>query len=518
MIRDAVQEEVATLISRREMVQNVTGALVAPLVLSRAEAQVTPDIVKYASEIEPLVVLIEKVPREKAAEMVVEQLNRGMTHRQLMAALFLAGVRNVNPRPPGFALHCVFVIHSAHLLGQHAPSDSRLLPLFYALDNFKTAQDRDAKQAAGDYTMRAMSGALPGARDAATDFAAAMESWDLERAERAVVSLARADAAAVTVDKLRRYGARDFRNIGHKAIYVANASRTLDAIGWQYAEPVLRSLVLSLLDFGMEQEVNGYKLADQCYGANLQRVADTFKRLPANWDSKQGDQTATRELLELWRTSTPEEMCADVAKRLTTSKARAGAVWDAVHLASAEIAMRVQGRAGIVGIHAVSSANGLRHAYSVSKAPETRYLLTLQGVGWMGQFQTAANQRESLRTVKITELEPSGGTVSTEEAIAEIFAGIPARADASAGQILRLARETQNRDAVLNAALKLTVTKGDEVHYYKYLAALMEDIPQVSGAWQPYLTAAVAYYAKGLSHPESEPMRRAREAMKSLKA
>ena len=45
-----------------------------------------------------------------------------------------------------------------------------------------------------------------------------------------------------------RYGARDFRDIGHKAIYVANAWRTLQTIGWQHAEPVLRSLAYALLD------------------------------------------------------------------------------------------------------------------------------------------------------------------------------------------------------------------------------------------------------------------------------
>ena len=44
------------------------------------------------------------------------------------------------------------------------------------------------------------------------------------------------------VRDLLRYGARDFRAIGHKAIYVANSCRTLESIGWQHAEPVLRSL------------------------------------------------------------------------------------------------------------------------------------------------------------------------------------------------------------------------------------------------------------------------------------
>ena len=57
---------------------------------------------------------------------------------------------------------------------------------------------------------------------------------------------------------------------GHRP---ADACRTLHAIGWQYAEPVLRSLVLALLDFKRDQKMNGYALDDQCYAQNLKRVA-----------------------------------------------------------------------------------------------------------------------------------------------------------------------------------------------------------------------------------------------------
>src|SRR5438876_10067953 len=145
------------MISRRDMFH---GLLASPLLLSRTDAQLTPDAVKFRPEIEPLVSLIENTPREKCAEMAVEQLRRGVSYRQLLAALFLAGIRNVNPRPPGFAMHCVFVIHSAHLISLEAPADSRLLPLFYVLDDFKASQDRDAHQSSGDYTMREIRGPL----------------------------------------------------------------------------------------------------------------------------------------------------------------------------------------------------------------------------------------------------------------------------------------------------------------------------------------------------------------------
>ena len=144
------------MLTRRQLLPALS-----PVLLTRSQAEVTPDLFRFRPEIEPLVALIERTPREKCAEMAVEQLRRGVSYRQFLAALFLAGLRNVNPRPPGFALHCVFIIHSAHLLGLEAPPDARLLPLFFALDDFKKAQDRDAKAAAGDYTMYALTGSLP---------------------------------------------------------------------------------------------------------------------------------------------------------------------------------------------------------------------------------------------------------------------------------------------------------------------------------------------------------------------
>ena len=504
-------------ISRRDLFHGLTGALATPLLLHRADAQVTPEILKFRPEIEPLVSLIERAPREQCAAMAVEQLRRGVSYRQLLAALFLAGIRNVNPRPPGFAMHCVFVIHSAHLISLEAPADSRLLPLFYALDNFKTAQERDARQPSGDYTMRAIGGRLPAAERAAAELTAALEAWEPERAERAVVTLARHRSAGEVFEMLWRYGARDYRNIGHKAIYVANAFRTLQAIGWQHAEPVLRSLVLALLDFGREQQVNGYAVDDQCYGGNLKRLKETFSRLSDAWVAEQPDPDATRSILGVIRESTPEEACADVASRLVKGKAGAGAIWDAAHLAGAELRMRCGRPAAIVGIHAVTAVNGLRHAYLAASDPQTRFLLLLQGVGWMGQFRKFAESRQDgLRAFPITNLEPSTEAAPLDRALQETFAGIPSDLDASAARALRLARELPSRQAFLSAALRLTLAKADEVHYYKYLAALVEDIPLVSPDWQPHLAAAAVYYTKGANDPEPLPMKRAREALRAL--
>jgi hypothetical protein len=133
----------------------------------------------------------------------------------------------------------------------------------------------------------------------------------------------------------------------------------------------------------------------------------------------------------------------------------------------------------------------------------------------MGQFRKAAEAREeNLRDIKITALEPSADDGKLED----IFAGIPAKIDESATQVMRLSRDVQARQAFLTAALRLMLSKADEVHYYKYLAALIEDIPMASPQWQPHLAAAVVYYAKGAGDSDSVPMKRAREALKGLPA
>jgi hypothetical protein len=70
-------------LSRRRVLESFAGALTAPLLLSRAEAEVTPEVAKFRPEMEPLVALIERTPREKCAEMAVDQLRRGVSYRRL---------------------------------------------------------------------------------------------------------------------------------------------------------------------------------------------------------------------------------------------------------------------------------------------------------------------------------------------------------------------------------------------------------------------------------------------------
>src|SRR5947207_15527803 len=91
--------------------------------VSAAEAKLEPDIVRFNPEIEPLVRFLEDTPRERLLEEAGAKIKRGLSYHDLLAALLLAGVRNIQPRPVGFKFHAVLVVNSAHLASL-SPHDS----------------------------------------------------------------------------------------------------------------------------------------------------------------------------------------------------------------------------------------------------------------------------------------------------------------------------------------------------------------------------------------------------------
>ena len=215
--------------------------------VSAADAQLDPNLVRFDPAIEPIVRLLEETPRDRLLEEVAFRIHHGLTYREVLAALLLAGVRNVQPRPVGFKFHAVLVVNSAHLASLASPESDRWLPIFWALDYFKDSQARNVRE--GNWHLGPIDeAAVPPSHKAKAAFIEAMNNWDEAAADTAVAGLARSAKPNEIFEIFCRFGARDFREIGHKAIYVANSWRTLQHIGWHNAEPVLRSLAYALLD------------------------------------------------------------------------------------------------------------------------------------------------------------------------------------------------------------------------------------------------------------------------------
>ena len=473
---------------------------------SAAETGVTPDMVRFTPDIEPFVRLIEDTPREQCIEAVAERITSGATYQQLLAATFLAGIRNVNPQPPGFKFHCVFLAHAANYLAQSAPVEERFLPLFWVLDVFKKSQADDVRE--GDFLLREHPGPLPDGAIAESEFRDAMDDWDELRADAAVTALARSGDPRQVFNMLWAYGARDYRNLGHKAIFVANAWRTLDAIGWQHAEPTLRSLVLGLLDFGKTEVVNDYGLDDQAYPANVELVASHLNALPGHWHGGTTNDSATQALLGPLRDGSTDAACALAVQSLRDGTCEGQAVWDAVHLIASELMMR---QPGIAGIHAVTSVNGLRFAYEHTNDPQTKLLMLLQGVGWMGQFRNYMKPDKD-NDLRIDAMVPDDIASNAEEAAESIYAMVSDDRDAAARMAFAYAQKHDAND-LFAMGRRLVFLKSSEHHHLKWPAALFEDYHLASPQYRPQLAATSMYYLRGTGHGDSAAVQRAIAAL-----
>src|SRR5436853_5235371 len=114
--------------------------------VSAAEAKLDSKMVQLHPEIEPLVRLLENTPRPRLLEEVAHRIQHGLTYREVLAALLLAGVRNIQPRPVGFKFHAVLVVNSAHLASLASPDSDRWLPVFWAIDTFKSSQAANIRE------------------------------------------------------------------------------------------------------------------------------------------------------------------------------------------------------------------------------------------------------------------------------------------------------------------------------------------------------------------------------------
>jgi hypothetical protein len=334
-----------------------------------------------------------------------------------------------------------------------------------------------------------------------------MDAWDEAAADAAVAGLARHAGAQDISELFFRYGCRDFRSIGHKAIYVANARRTLDCIGWRHAEPVLRSLAYALLNHHGEPNPGQHDLEPDGIGRrNEQRQS----ALRVDWYTGPADDRATCELLEVLRSGSPDEV-ADHAVQLLNRGVGPQSVWDAVFAGAGELLMR---QPGIVALHAVTTSNALHYAYQTSGDDRTRRLLLLQNVAFLPLFRRAMASRGSVGDERIDTLPPLAPASSAKGGLDEVLAEVTADPPSAARKVLAVARDAKAPEFVAQAR-HLVCHKGSDSHDYKFSAAVFEDYPTLSPPWQDRFLATTVFQLPGSADPDNPLADRILRAMHS---
>ena len=303
---------------------------------------------------------------------------------------------------------------------------------------------------------------------------------------------------------LWRYGARDWQNIGHKVIFTSHSFRTLQTIGWEHAEPVLRSLVFGILNGG-QAGAQGETAAP--YASNL-ALASTVRE---DWAAGKPDPAATTALLGVFRQAKPDEAAREAALALKNSVA-ASSLWDAVLLSAGELLLR---QPGIVALHALTASNSLHHAFEASGQDSTRLLALFQACSWLCLYREAARARGGLPDgPRIDQLEP--GDASQPPPLDSIFQELTKDRSLAARRVLAHASRAPSLAPFFDAARHLVLTKGTDSHDYKYASAVFEEVRSASPSVRPRLLAASAYQLRGASEPDSPLLEKTRRALAAL--
>ena len=478
--------------------------------VSADEAELDPKLVRLDSGIEPTVRLLEETPRERLLEEVAARVKKqGLSYRELLAALLLAGVRNVQPRPSvGFKFHAVLVVNSAHLASLSSPDADRWLPIFWALNEFKGAQGQTKRESG--WRMGAVEESnVPPAGKARKAFVGAMDAWDEDAADAAAAAVARTCGMNEAFELFAPYGARDFRDIGHKAIFVANSFRTLSCVGWQHAEPVLRSLAYALLKHDGQNPAKADLPPDRPW----RRHGEMLAGVRDDWNGGAPDPEAASALLSTLRTGTEEAASKQVVEMLNNGVSPQS-VWDAVFTGAAEMVMR---RPNILSLHAATTSNALRYAYDASGDKQTRLRVLLQNAAFLPLFR-----RGNLEGPQIDELEPrapepveskDAGKDDEPATIESVFADVGRDRMAGAGKVLAYLKRHPDPKPLIDNARRLIFLKGTNSHDYKYSSAVLEDYQHVSEPLRPRFLAAASFLLLGSKAPDSELPKRIRAAL-----
>jgi len=442
-----------------------------------------------------LLKLLEDSPRERIPRELARMIRSGLRYEDLLAALSLAAVRNVQPYPDvGFKYHSVMVLRSIHSTTQHLSSADKWLPIVWATDYFKDTQAQE--QATGGWRLPTRLAAPVGNPQAARRaLVTALDNWDRDAADAAIVRYAQAARPDEIFSLLFPYGARDLREIGHKAITVSNAHSLIALLGGAQAEPMLRSTVAALQNSAAGPNPASHDLQpDQPWRHNQKQL----REIPRSWKQGRDDPGARTELhAALYRVS--EQEAGTVVVELLRKGISPEAIWQVLFGTAAELLMR---QPSIVLLHAQTTANALHYAYRVCGNEQTQQLMLLQCAAFIAMFRKLVETTHPDPNLDALQPLPLDGT--SVDAIGEIFS------DLSAGHRLQGARKSLgyllnggDAEALIANARHHLVYHADEAHDYKFSEAVFDNYSHLSDfAWRcRFLSAGVAYFNAPAKRP-----------------
>ena len=383
--------------------------------------------------------------------------------------------------------HTVLALQSVHLTALNLPGRERWLPVFWALDYFKRAQEAERRQSG--WTMgpepEPVAGTVEAARKRLTD---ALDRWDLEAVDPAVLDFARLATPEQLSEILFRYGIRDLRAIGHKVIAVQNVHRLLPVVGPEYAPPVFRSLAAALQNHSYDPNpATGDLPSDRTWRAFQAMLGE----IPKTWKQGRRDDAARNEFIRTLR-ETSELDAGRAAIDLLQHGVSADSIWEALFAAAAELVLT---QPTVVPVHAQTSANAFHYVFRHARTETTQLLALLQSAAFRPSAAGSATRAPICASTNWTLSRPPAPARTRWARLSPNCRTIPS--PALARPCITCSRAAP-RTGWLPVHAGISRTAAEQSHDYKFTEAALENHREMAPtAWRERILAASMAYFTG---------------------
>ncbi|MFN0205801.1 MAG: hypothetical protein ACKVS6_05750, partial [Planctomycetota bacterium] len=328
-------------------------------------------------DIEEISDWIRRMKRKDIIDNLKSWIGESTPPKTFLGASFLAGIYDIKPLPTGSHLHAVMMVESAFQLIEDAPKSDKWRAAIWAMDNFAEANEREVFRISQNWTLPPRPVLdIKDRPNAKNELIAALDIFDPERAERAMLGFFEAYSYEATCEQLWPYAARSFRDVGHRIIFAAQMDRTLMRIGTKFAEPALRSLVLSLATDNAGTNTEHYH-----YARTL------IKQIPENRGAVE-DSARSLKILQTLRGLGSKD-----AQHCILSELKVGTgsqtIWDGLRLYASELMLSRAGKKNVLPVHTVTEVEAFGYIFRRTRNDDTKYLMMFQAAAWIAMARDA---------------------------------------------------------------------------------------------------------------------------------
>jgi hypothetical protein len=365
--------------NRREFLADVgRGMLIAGIGYATArDLGLTPALADQADEaltfgaLDPLVALMQETPINKLQTTLLEQVKKGVSLKDLMAAGALANARTFGGEDY-IGFHTMMAMYPAYQMSQELPEARRPLAAFKVLHrNTKRIHEFGGRKAEVLHPVRAAGAS--GNRSAGELLREQCRRKDLPGAEATFANSVRHSPEEAFNDLLM--AVQDSPEV-HRVVLPYRARDLLALVGQEHAHTMLRQSVHYCVKMENDRSVQYFGKARDV----LPKMLDQYKLVGRPLGTRVPDDGWVEQTSQNIFKSTPEQ-AAEVAAASLAEGIAPDAIGEAISLAANQLVLRDNGRpenqtspgkpvgsvhGDSIGVHACDSANAWRNMSKVS--------------------------------------------------------------------------------------------------------------------------------------------------------